>query len=239
MGHDKRQYTAALSRECADWPDLVFSAIPPKNLHLRDAVATLRLVGCRPSELEEGIVVEYVAENGNSTAHLIFKIEGAKVGQIKDREGQLHDRGQPYREVDVPVNCPAARYLVERINDAGFIFVQHHRKSISTRLGELSRGLFPRKREHISAYCFRHQLSADMKTAGIDPETIAITLGHLSDFSMGSYGRRKKGGNGGSGGNNSPPVLAARATRKVKKSPKSNRLTLFKIQNKLKRNKPK
>jgi integrase len=225
MGNDKRRFTAALPR---GWRDTIFNAIPPGNERLRDAIAVLHLSGCRPAELAKGVEVELVAGENVQENMLVLRIEGSKVGAIKDQTGKVNQRGQPYRELLVRIDGPSAIHLAERVKHLGIMEVRHHRKAISSRIGELSKIIFPRKLERVSAYCFRHQFSADLKSADVERDTIATALGHLSDYSAGAYGRRTRGGKNGNTIFESPIVNAV-ATKPIKHSAKTDRLLRFKL----------
>jgi integrase len=226
MGKDKRKYTATLP---VGWRENLFDSIRQDNTRLRDAVAVLQLTGCRPDELEKGVLVEFaMAEDGEPDC-LIFTIAGSKVGLIEDLNGRLHERGQPFREIGVGIAGNAAIYLVDRANTYGVIKISYNRKSISARLGELSRLVFPNKREHISGYCYRHQFSMDLKNADVERTAIAAALGHLSDYSCGAYGKKSK--RKGGVALDESPILAATATKEIKHSRKTDRLLRFKISN--------
>lgn len=222
MGHAKRKFTSRLP---ADWRELVWNAISPTSMALRDAVAVLWLTGCRPKELGEGITVEINRETPDWGEVLVFTIGGAKVGKIRDKNGVLHDRGQPERCIAVAIDSEPARYLAERIRRKGSRKIRYHRKGISNRLSEVSRRVFPRKREHLSAYCFRHAFSSALKDSVSERSTTAAALGHLSDYSQFRYGRKSRSG----GGMKKPPILDAFGSRHVKHSKKTDRLLGFKI----------
>jgi integrase len=221
MGRAKRAMTGRLP---SNWRQQVWGAIPATNLALRNAVAVLELTGCRPCELQKGVVVTLENDPELGTV-LVFRVLGAKVGRIRDRKGNFHDRGQPERHLAVPLASAAAQYLAERIAQVGGLVIRYHRKSISNRLNEIGRELFPRRRELLSAYCYRHAFCSDLKDTVADGKIRAAALGHLSDYSQGLYGRPSRSGKG----TQEPPILDAFGSRQVKHSPKMDRLLRFKI----------
>ena len=225
MGNAKRKLTKRLP---TDWREQIWQAIPETNASLRSAVAILQLTGCRPCELAKGITVELNSENADWGEVLLFTTLGAKVGKIPDRNGTLHDRGQPERNVVVPITSPPAIYLAKLIAASGTQVIGYHAKGISNRLSEMSHRLYPRRQEHISAYCYRHAFGSAIKDTVTDASTRAAALGHLSDYSQGRYGRPSKGGKG----TVAPPILDAIASRQVKHNKKSDRLLRFKIASK-------
>ncbi len=224
MGKNKRRLTARLP---SNWRQLVWDSLPPSR-RLRSAVAVLQLSGCRPEELQKGVIVRFEPAVEGYPIGLELTILGAKVGRIRDSKGIEHDRGQERRSILVSLDSPAAQHLLDEFDvamksGAEYLHVSYHRKSLSNRLSEVSRIVFPRRREHISAYCYRHQITSDHKAAGVARETIAAMLGQLSDYSQGSYGRPRNGRSA-----TQPLVLGAFATNPVKRSKKTDRLQHFK-----------
>lgn len=224
MGNAKRAMTGRLP---SNWRQQVWAAIPAFNLALRSAVAVLELTGCRPCELEKGVTITLENDPELGTV-LVFRILGGKVGKIPDCNGDLHDRGQPERHLAVPLASEVAHYIAERIVPLGELVIRYHRKSISNRVSEISRQLFPRRREHLSAYCYRHAFGTALKDTVADGKVRAAALGHLSDYSQGKYGRPSRNGKG----TQQPPILDAFGSRPVKHSPKTDRLLRFKIASK-------
>jgi hypothetical protein len=97
-------------------------------------------------------------------------------------------------------------------------------QTLPARIGELSVAVYPKRKQRISAYCFRHRIVADLKRYGTGRETITQALSHLSDYSSFRYGRPSSG----KGSGDSSPALKAEAARKVKRNPKTDRLSHFK-----------
>ena len=203
-----KRYT--LSKLEAGWREKIFSSIHSERLKL--AVAVLSTTGCRPSELERGVMVRLF--NGKLT----IGIQGAKV----DVET---GRGQPLRVLVVDSMSPWGEYLLEHATKQGdqTILIQYDAGEISQRLREKSRELWPRRKVLISAYTYRHFLGKSMKESGEPPEKIASTLGHATDYAQTMYGRaggaRKSAGQHG--------VKVAQATNPIRHSSKTDRLERF------------
>jgi len=226
MGKDKRALTARLP---SNWRQTIWRALSVDNTRLLSAVAVLQLTGCRPEELKAGVTVAYMHNDPTHGEVLALTIKGAKVSEIPDRNGNLHQRGQPERTIIVSLSSEQASHLADRIMDNGgkALTVEYHRKGISARLGETSRKVFPKRREHISAYCYRHSFASDQKSAQVERDKIAAALGQLSNYSQGAYqGARRDESDSGT---QQPPILDATATRPVKHSKKTDRLLRFKI----------
>ena len=165
----------SLNRLAEDWREAIFSSI--KSIRLKDAVAVLSATGCRPAELELGVVV-CIRNN-----RLMISIPGAKVNPEMGR-------GQPLRAICIEQATPWGEYLFTRATEnSGEMTVKYDAGGVSQRLSEKSRDLWPRRKTLVSAYSYRHFIGKSMKESGEPPEKIAMTLGHASDFSQTVYGR--------------------------------------------------
>ncbi len=165
----------SLNRLAPDWREAVFRSI--KSPRLKDAVAVLSAVGCRPAELEKGIAIS-IRNN-----RLILGIVGAKVNPETGR-------GQPVRAIYIDQTTPWGEYLFSRAKESTMeMTIRYDAGGVSQRLREKSRELWPRRKTLVSAYSYRHFIGKSMKESGEPPEKIAMTLGHASDFSQTVYGR--------------------------------------------------
>lgn len=195
---------------------------------LLPALSVLWLTGCRPAELESGVRVAYLRDS------LVIEITGAKCSNDKKNE-----RGQPIRRYvfKTPVAekpHPALAILVSMAekhvapNGIGHAQVRHDADYLYNSIVALAKATFPKLRSRISPYCFRHQAASDLKA---DPtlslEEAAQFMGHLSDYSIGRYGRAIHGKRGGE---RAKPAMV-KTSRPVKHSPKVARLARFKIAN--------
>lgn len=198
----------SLSRLAPDWRERIFQSIRSESLKL--GVAVLSSTGCRPSELENGIYVNF------REGHLRIAIHGSKVNA---------GRGQPLRMLTVDVGSAWGKCLVEKISQQteDTILVKYSAAGISQRLREKSREIWPRRKTLVSAYCYRHYIGKSMKESGEPADKIARALGHASDFSQHVYGRagvgKKSTGKHG--------IIDAQATIPVRHSAKTDRLSRF------------
>ena len=161
----------------ADWRDrLVAEAEKSGSCYLR-AIAVLSATGCRPAEVVKGVAV---AEN--AAGQLEFTIQGAKV--IEGRQGQ------PWRRIQVSIAGNDTRVLAMAVQAAGGNLVVRisSAKGLGWAVGHFGQRVYSGPKHRISCYSLRHQLGADLKGDGTPPETIAATLGHLVDKTMGVYG---------------------------------------------------
>lgn len=201
----------SLSKLAPDWREKIFDSLHSE--HLKLAVAVLTATGCRPSELERGIVVSL------KDGKLKIGIQGSKVDA-------LTGRGQPLRLLFVDLLTPWGIFLENKIacNKGQPLLVKYDAGGISQRLREKSREIWPRRKTLISAYSYRHFVGKSMKESGELPEKIASTLGHASDFSQTAYGRA--GGGKKSAGQHG--IQTAIAQLPIRHSAKTDRLNRFK-----------
>lgn len=65
--------------------------------------------------------------------------------------------------------------------------------AIRDRLRLECRKLWPRRKQHLTLYSFRHQLGSDLKASNESPETLAYIMGHQAAESIAVYGDRRTG----------------------------------------------
>lgn len=192
------------------WREKIFASLHSQRLKL--AVAVLSCSGCRPSELERGVIVRL------QNAQLHIGIHGSKV----DSET---GRGQPLRLLVVDQGSAWGHFLVGEVSshEGQYMTVKYDADGISQRLREKSREIWPRRKTLISTYTYRHFMGKSMKESGEGVNKIAATLGHATDFSQSCYGRAGSGKrNAGQHG-----ILAAGAINPIRHSPKTDRLARF------------
>lgn len=152
----------------------------------RNAVLVALLTGCRPAELEKGVLIERV--NGE----LYATIKGAKV---KINAGQEQRRfrlaNHPITDLlknsmdDLDANCSDMLVKVERGN------------SVTTHMRSIGEKLWPKNKQSITVYTARHAMAADCKAAiatGVDPDLVSQVLGHVVDKTASYYGARFQSG---------------------------------------------
>lgn len=193
----KRPFKKKMARLDTAWADKIWNAASEKNLPCKMAIAALALTGVRPATLENGIDFSIVVEGG--IEYLRARFDGAK--QVI-KEGK-RIRGQEWIEIDWRLDEPEPSHrmpefeaMVEaaKVTPGQAVRITFDAESISNRLRELSKKLWPRRQIHISGICYRELLSSVAKSADVDRTELAAALGHLSEVSSGSYQRRAKGG---------------------------------------------
>jgi len=203
-----KRYT--LSKLPIEWRERIFQSI--SSARLKQAIAVISSTGCRPSELERGVLVALKGER------LQFGIKGSKVNEEMGR-------GQPLRMLIVDGSTSWGAYLSECImnNHGKPLLVKYDAGGISQRLREKSRDLWPRRRSLISAYTYRHFIGKSLKESGADKELIATVLGHATDYSQAVYGRA----GGAKKGAGQHGIERAIASNPIRHSAKTDKLSML------------
>ncbi len=148
------------------------------------ALLVSSLTGARPNELFSGVEILQQHDEVLRQDVIHFKLMGAKV---KDKQGQ------PVRVISYASNDsnPLVVALVEllrRDSIKGRLFVQiENAANFTVEIRRLAKSLWPKHRQAVTAYCFRHQWSADLKAAG-DGDAVSRGLGHMSAKTRRHYG---------------------------------------------------
>lgn len=182
----RRSKRAGLARLPADWREQMWGAAPAESPY-RAALAILHLAGARPAELLAGVQV--VADDGK----LHITMEGAKRGV-----DQQH--GRESRTITVAIEGAQATWLFELAAAAnGGMTVQiANTKRLADEVTRIGRKLWPRKKETVSPYSYRHAYAADVKAAFPDDwDTVAAALGHSVPETQRLYGRAQQSRGGG------------------------------------------
>ena len=151
----------------------------------------LALTGCRPSELVSGIHLWRSRDEATGRLLIHFSIAGAKVKA---------SQGQPVRTISYDAKDPHPLVVViNGLLDAQpkpQVFAQiSSAVNLTVEIRRLARSLWPKHKQPITAYCFRHQFAADMKANG-DDEATSRGLGHISAETRRVYGTAGQASNG-------------------------------------------
>lgn len=230
MGASKK---AQMGHLADDWANQVLQAAVAMNggkgAAWLPALCICALTGCRPVALELGIRL------------VTGEVKGMKLVQItvpgtkhNDEGTRGQDKTMLFLESGIS-HRPKELAILERLmaENGGTLTVKYDAEAISTRLRETSKKLWPRRKYHVTAYCYRELFASSCKESGMKREDIALAMGHQSIESQGAYARTGRGKRGGGG---VAPVKKATGTIAVR-SPKAarNTMTGFKIASKAKR----
>ena len=181
-----------------DWPDQMWSAAEQVNGGNGAAwllpLAALAVTGCRPAALEKGVQFAVVTVDGKRCIEAT--IQGVKLtenrGQ-KEHKFRWFTNSQTHRKNELVALTKAVMSAPGRK-----LVVTYDAEAISTRLREISTRLWPRRKNKVTAYCYRELLSSTAKAAGADAVELALAMGHRSTESQGAYARagRTRSGTG-------------------------------------------
>lgn len=166
-----------------NWRELVAEAADGQ---FRNAVLVALLTGCRPAELEKGVLIERIKGG------LYATIQGAKV---KETAGQKQRR---FRIADHPITNMLMRVMDESDEAHDKLLVEvKHGNSVTTNMRDIGKKLWSKKKQSITVYTARHAMAADCKAAihdGADPDMVSQVLGHVVDKTASYYGARFQSG---------------------------------------------
>lgn len=148
------------------------------------------LTGCRPAELQYGVGVCKETHPTTGEKFIAFCIRGAKVKAGKGQPGRIitYSADDPHpliREICKLVYCSGDVPMQEVKIDSPVNFTVEVRR--------LAHDLWPQHKWPVTAYCFRHQWSADMK-AFTDGDSVSLGLGHASAKTRRTYGTAAQSG---------------------------------------------
>ena len=140
---------------------------------IRQILLVLCAGGVRPEELASGVLVT-PHEDG-----VILEVRGAKVSQ---------SNGQPLRIIFV-----SSQFATELANGGKRVVSGPSANAISQAVGRQARKVFGRRTHNVSAYSFRHQFAADLKSASnISDDDISAIMGHSASDTKRHYGTRSQ-----------------------------------------------
>ena len=154
-----------------DWQVQIFERFERnKSTYLR-SLAILMSTGCRPIELEKGIVIRKNSDD-------VFELE---IKSAKKNEGNKRI---------IRSNNPALNTAFNDLNLGGETEIITNKKRLATILRETANSL---SLNGVSAYSYRHAFSSDLKASEMSSEEISIAMGHISISTQRMYGFKRAG----------------------------------------------
>lgn len=155
------------------------------------ALLVSALTGARPNELEKGIDVWKSYDNESQKELICFDIRGAKV---------TAHQGQSNRIISYALDDdnPLVYAMVQHMHDHSVVNLRVEIKdsgNFTVEIRRLAQRQWPNHKHAITAYCFRHQWSADLKAAG-DADAVSKGLGHSSAKTRRYYGTANQASSG-------------------------------------------
>lgn len=164
-----------------------------------EAVALGILIPVRPNEIAQRVRVK-VDEAGA----LVFEVKGSKLrAKGSGVAAHVEGIGQSVRWLTLSA-VDASRqdvfdWLRDRVQANGgklTIGDGMSARGICSAFRAMSRREFGRHKSPPSFYALRHAASAELKAAGLDPESVAQGMGHASTISQKAYGLQSQGSGG-------------------------------------------
>lgn len=176
--HSKRKDLKGLPE---NWRELMHQGILRSKYRVPYLV--MALTGCRPAELEAGVMISKTDET------LTLTIAGAKV-----KESQ----GQPTRKISYSVEDPhplVQSLLADREFRIDLIAVSS-KKNYTSAIRRVGRKLWAGRKSEITPYCLRHAAASDFKDH-LSPDEVSKAIGHAVAATRSRYGQRQMSRSGG------------------------------------------
>ncbi|MEH2470522.1 hypothetical protein V1281_000234 [Nitrobacteraceae bacterium AZCC 2161] len=175
-----------------DWQSRLW-AVVPEDFDYQDVLAVHLLTPVRPEELvpgerpngwAPGVIVELTAKGHLTLSWQPVKTHGGKYGSPN-----------VLIAVDPAIAGDAARYLANKcaLNGGRMIICVNSKNAVRKAFGRLGRKVFPRVKQAMTQYLFRHQFIADLKATFGAGGVVAAAAGQCVDDTQAHYGRRESG----------------------------------------------
>lgn len=163
------------------WQRAVLDEVRKSGSKMADAVLLAAAIGCRPAEL---------------LAKIQLRIQPKKVIAIHVPTAKA-DAGRKFRTLYIYPDDPWHADIFALAIRRAFVGLGGDHPSRKTKLSDTiraaARRLWPKRRECISAYSFRHAISSDLKKSRTDVRVVALVLGHSTTVCQTRYGRWRSG----------------------------------------------
>lgn len=186
----------------SDWRERICNFNLESKYRLPMLVAAL--TGCRPAELEKGVCVRLKKPAHIKGFIVEFEVSGAKVSDQK---------GQEIRRITYAPdtkNKLLSDFLsaIDLFENKEFQIIVKNAANFSKEITRIAKLIWPAHKEDLSAYCFRHQFSSDLKKH-YSGDDVSLALGHASSKTRKIYGSASQS-------RGAPPLLSVSASREVK-----------------------
>jgi integrase len=166
------------------WRNNFFDAAVNKGSKHLLSIAVMSCCGCRPKELENGIVMQWDAKK--QAIHFELLSAKRKNENVEFRRFTVQDKdSQAYRYLQSQLFYQGKAIKLQGINY----------RAVTEAITRISKQYFHLKK-HITPYCFRHAFAGDLHKAGLSAEPIAQALGHGSDRTQAYYSHSQKHSSG-------------------------------------------
>ncbi len=171
-----------------DWREKIHDRMYARGSRYASAALVVHHTGCRPAELEKGVMVRHEGDA------ITLTIYGAK-------QSEKNRSGQEWRVISYPAESDQGLELFAKVLRGGsaemVVLPGQPQAFLKAYKWAASKSIDGVKGRRISPYSARHQFAADMKRNGYSRTQIAEAMGHQSTKSQSQYGGAGQGGGGG------------------------------------------
>lgn len=150
------------------------------------------LTGCRPIELKNGVEVTRFYDEQSSCDCVAFDIKSAKLktDEVKNVRRLVFSLSEQNEVLNLLLDETG---LIDEHDEFTSFITSEINFTVAVR--RIAAELWPKHKSSITAYCFRHQFSANLKKNGTS-EFISAALGHTSQKTKKNYGLSNQGKEG-------------------------------------------
>lgn len=155
-------------------------------------IEAIYVTGLRPSELYHSVLLD---EHDGFETGPVLKVKNGKASNGRSFGDYRYLGLNELSAKQILFIKLALSYAKDRKDEFGKVLEQAvHYKRLSTKMYEVTKQLWPRKKKRPTLYSFRHQLIANLKHAGYTLVEIALVVGHGNDVTASEhYGRKRNG----------------------------------------------
>lgn len=176
-GESKKRDLKVIAKKYPNWIALMRDGASATKYV--DAQRALELIGCRPEELEQGIMVTQ-----SGPANVTFTVTGAKVTKFA---------GQPWRKISLPLSRLCDEWIGRLQKLDSFIVKIDSKDGLRNSLQRVSSRVL-KGVPFATAYVYRHSFATMLRDSGHTMEEIGELMGHSVAETQMQYGLRKGGG---------------------------------------------
>ena len=191
-----------LNKHNPDWQN-EFRQANNQSSKYRSQALIQSLTGIRPTEFDPHKTIPKLAKNSqgvNASPGVVVTLTKQNTLLVRVPGGKVRDKaGQVERSFELQISEAIPDWFMQELQDAGgSLRLFADPDGLAKHYLRVSRRMFgdhkPKRRLHITPYCFRHVMATNLRESGWDVEEIAALLGERSADTVSHYGFRKSGG---------------------------------------------
>jgi integrase len=191
-----------LNKHSPDWQN-EFRQANNQSSKYRAQALIQSLTGIRPTEFDPHKTIPKLAKNSqsvNASPGVVITLTNKNTLRVRVPGGKVRAKaGQVERHFELQITEAIPDWFMQELQDAGGrVRLFADPDSLAKHYLRVSRRMFSHLKKsktlHITPYCFRHVMAANLRESGWDVEEIAALLGERSADTVSHYGFRKSGG---------------------------------------------